>query len=225
MARRTGAPRRGRKTFRLVFALIVLTGLAAWAYPLLLERFPEETAVVEQLRGAYHGPVLLPLPAGLQGFQPENTELRLELSAEPSEWFFVPAASRSYFATALSEYLDDVQVDLFDPADGAVLDSNTKYPAFTGRHADMWSESGEEPKLAHSPALTRDLEAGRLYGLRITAESPATIGTDAVVRVGVEDTATDVFSLWGIVVAVLVALAIGSLFLRYALFGSPRRRR
>lgn len=224
MARRTRYPRRGRKTFRLVFVLIVLTGLVALAYPLLLRYFPEETAVVERLRGVYQGPVLSPLPAELEGFRPGTTETRIELSDEPADLFFVPAASRSYVVSALSEYLDDVQVDLFDPADGVVLDSNTNYPAFTGRHADMWADSGEEPELAHSPALTRQLESGRLYGIRITAESPATIGTDAVVEVRVEDTAMDVYSLWGVVVAALVALAIGSLLLRHALFG-PRRRR
>jgi hypothetical protein len=224
MARRNRYPRRGRKTFRLVFLLIVLTGIAAWAYPVLRQYFPEETAIVERLRGAYDGPVLAALPAGAHGFQPGRTELNLELSDEASEYFFVPAANRSYYVSALSEYLDDVRVDLFDPADGEVLDSNTNYPAFSGRHADMWADSGEEPELSHSPALTRDLEAGRLYGVRITAESPTTLGTGATVEIGVEDTTMDIFSLWGILAALLVALAIASLFLRYALFGSPRRR-
>jgi hypothetical protein len=207
------APSRGKGTFKFVFFLMILTGILAFFYPVLVARYPEQLATVERLRGAYHGPALSELPPGVVGFSRGMERIDAKLTDEAQEFFFVPAADHSYFVSAYSEYGEDVRLDLFDPERDGVLDSNTRYPAFSGRHADMWADSGMEPDLSHATGFSADLRSGKLYGLRLVPEDQEVVGRNVRVSVKVEDTATSVWTIWGIFCAVVFVLAVAGLIL------------
>lgn len=221
MARHENSPtNRGKGTFRLVFVLIILLGIAAFFWPVLQTMFPEQTAVVDRLRGAYSGPEFQPLPDGREGLSPGTPEITFVLSEEPEVVYFVPAADREFTASATTQYLDDVRLDVLDPESGETIDSNTNYPAFTGRAADQWADSGEEPSWTHASGVDVKVAQGRLYGLRVTPEDPATVGQTVTVTATVTDNALGIMSLWGILSGALVVLAIGGLVL-----GGMRRMR
>jgi hypothetical protein len=132
----------------------------------------------------------------------------LTVTAEPRELSFVPAVSRSYYMSAYTEYIDNVLLELVDPETGAILDRNADYPAFTGRHADQWADSGNEPDLDHATGMDVDLRQGRRYLLRVSPEDPDTVGDRATVQVSLLDTSIDIMVLWAIFSVALVVLAL-----------------
>ncbi|MEX2443772.1 MAG: hypothetical protein WD492_09220 [Alkalispirochaeta sp.] len=213
MGSRKGQPQqvpstRGKGTFKVVFFLIVVTGVAAWAYPILQVTVPELTAPIDQFRGYYGGPDFLPLPPGRTGFEGSSNESTFTVDTEPQEFFFVPAAGVKYLMAVTTEYNQNVVLELVDPATRTILDANTRHEQFSGRRGDMYAPSGNDSPYRYAVGMTVPLQEGREYSLRAYADTADTVGRQATVRLRTSAPGTDVFVLWGVFSGVLLVGAV-----------------
>ena|GEM_PF-4154098 len=213
---------RGRGMFVMLFVLILFGGVATFFYPLLLVMFPDRMAVVERFRGVYTGPTLAALPEGYEGVDPGSEAVNTTVTENEQRYFFVPAADFTYYLQARTEWFQDVTLDLYDPETDTLVDSNRRYPAYTGRFADMWSDMGEEPELSHAMGMSVSLTGGKLYELRFRVEDRDALGDRAVVSVEPDDNPMEVASIWMLFSVLLVVVVIGGRILLW-IFRNRRR--
>ncbi len=213
---------RGRGMFVMLFVLILFGGVATFFYPLLLVMFPDRMAVVERFRGVYTGPTLAALPEGYEGVDPGSEAVNTTVTENEQRYFFVPAADFTYYLQARTEWFQDVTLDLYDPETDTLVDSNRRYPAYTGRFADMWSDMGEEPELSHAMGMSVSLTGGKLYELRFRVEERDALGDRAVVSVEPDDNPMEVPSIWMLFSVLLVVVVIGGRILLW-IFRNRRR--